>query len=233
MTYAFKSINSSGYTQIDETSESFLVVQTGTKPSGSYYVQLSSALPDDVLVFARPSGGRTSGTFSLAGYVSDFTTNGTRTLRAYMGGPVACDYAVVKRSSQFTASSSGFGLEIYNASNQLAYSSNQPMFRAVAARSVDLTTSSGAFSSAWYQGSTGSIDSAYVLLGPYSTWQYEQYSSGNEKFYRYRERRAFFDYDNHTMGTKQLNISGDLSSSASTYVRTNQGQRTEIMGYIA
>lgn len=233
MSFAFRAINESGYTQVDENSESFLVIETGTKAAGAAYVSLSTAYPSDILVFGRPSGGRTSGTFTMSGHLMDYTlTNGTRILRAYMNYQTAMDYVVVKRSSQFSVSDTGFGFNIYRANGDLAYTAGEKMFRVVAARAITITTSSGVFDSSWYHGSTGSIDSMYVMLGPYQDYKYRQYSSGNEKFYLYYRRRAYFDYNNHTMGTKQVADGGDLSSSASTYTRVNTGQRTEIIGYV-
>ena len=188
MSYGITSINSSGFTQIDENSESFLVIQTGTKPVNQAYVTLSNTLPDDILVFGRPSGGGTSGVKYLGGYVSDFTVSGTRHLRIYMTFNVA--------------------------------------------RAINLTASSGQFDAAWYQGTAGSIDTAYVMLGPYATYQYEQYAQMGENFFKYTHRKAKFDYTNHTMGTTATFSNGDLQRGSSVYIRTGAGQRTEILGYI-
>ena len=106
------------------------------------------------------------------------------------------------------------------------------MLRAVAARSVNFTTSSGAFDAAWYQGAVGSIDAAYVMLGAYIDYKYEQYQWYGENFFRYTHRRAKFDYTNHTLGTLAAYSNGDLQRGSSVYTRTHTGQKTEIMGYI-
>jgi len=232
MSYGITSINSSGFTQIDENSESFLVIQTGTKPINQAYVTLSNTLPEDILVFGRPSGGGTSGVKYLGGYVADFTVSGTRHLRVYMTFNVAYEYAVVKRCSQFTTPTSGYGLNIFSSSGALAYTSEQPMMRAISARAINLTASSGQFDGAWYQGTAGSIDAAYVMLGPYATYQYEQYAQMGENFYKYTHRKAKFDYTNHTMGTIATFSNGDLQRGSSVFTRTGAGQRTEILGYI-
>ena len=235
MSYGITSINNSGFTQIDENSEAFLVIQTGTKSTGQIYVTLPNTLPSDILVFARPAGGGTSGTGYVSGYVHDLVINGVRTVRAYMGGSTAgasCDYAVVKRSSQFTTPTSGYGISVFTSSGALAYTSEQPMFRAVAARSITLTASSGAFDSAWYQGATGSIDTAYVMLGPYGLYQQEVYEDQGEKFEKYTYRRALLDWNNHTVGTSSTSSIFDAPGYFNVEVNTNAGQRTEIMGYI-
>jgi len=232
MSYAIQSINSSGFTQIDENSEVFQVIQTGTKPINQSYVTLPNTLPPDCLVFARPQGGRTSGTVILTGYISDFTVNGTRYLRANMKYNLACDYAVVQRCSEFAEPTSGYGINVYKSNGDLGFTSEQPMLRVIAARAVSFSHSSGAFDSGWYQGTTGSIDEAYVMLGPYIQYKYEQYQSLGENFYRYTYRNAKFDYDNHKMGTVSSSFSGDLQRGSSVYTRTNTGQKTEIMGYI-
>ena len=232
MSYAIQSINSSGFTQIDENSEVFQVIQTGTKPINQSYVTLPNTLATDCLVFARPQGGRTSGTVLLTGYISDFTVNGTRHLRANMKYNLACDYAVVQRCSEFTAPTSGYGINVYKSNGDLGFTSEQPMLRVIAARAVSFSNSTGAFDSGWYQGTTGSIDTAYVMLGPYIQYKYEQYQSLGENFYRYTYRNAKFDYDNHKMGTVSSSFSGDLQRGSSVYTRTNTGQKTEIMGYI-
>ena len=57
MSYGIQSVNASGFTQIDENSEVFQVIQTGTKAANVQYVTLPNTLPTDCLVFARPQGG--------------------------------------------------------------------------------------------------------------------------------------------------------------------------------
>lgn len=232
MTYGITSVNPSGFTQIDETSEVFQVIQTGTKPTGISYVSLPNTLATDCLVFARPTGGGTTGVKYLGGHISDFVSGGVRVLRANMTYNVACDYAVVQRCSLFTTPTSGYGINIFKSNNDLGFTSEQPMLRAVAARAVNFTTSSGAFDGGWYQGAVGSIDTAYVMLGPYIDYKYEQYQYFGENFFKYTHRRAKFDYTNHTLGTIATYSNGDLQRGSSVYNRTHTGQKTEIMGYI-
>lgn len=232
MTYGIRSFNTSGFTQIDENSEVFQVIQTGTKPVNVQYVTLPNTLPTDCLVFARPAGGGTSGLVQLTGYISDYTISGTRTLRAYMKNNLACDYAVVQRCSEFTEPTSGYGINVYKSNGELGFTSEVPMLRVIAARSVSFSNSSGAFDSGWYQGAAGSIDEAYVMLGPYIQYKYEQYQSFGENYYRYTFRNAYFDYNNHKMGTIASTFSGDLQRGSNVFTRTNTGQKTEIIGYI-
>jgi len=232
MSYGIQSVNTSGFTQIDENSEVFQVLQTGTKSAGSAYVTLPNTLPTDCLVFARPAGGGTSGVVTLGGYVADFITSGTRVLRAYMTYNVSYNYVVVQRCSEFTEPTSGYGINIYKSNGEIGFTSELPMLRVIAARAVNFTTSSGAFDSAWYQGTAGSIDEAYVMLGPYIEYQYEQYQWYGENFFRYTQRQARFDYTNHTMGSTYSTYNGDLQRGSSVFTRTNTGQKTEIMGYI-
>tara|TARA_B110000858_G_scaffold112382_1_gene128531 strand:+ start:87 stop:788 length:702 start_codon:yes stop_codon:yes gene_type:complete len=232
MSYGIQTLNTSGFTQIDENSEVLQVLQTGTKPTGQAYVTLPNTLPADCLVFGRPQGGRTSGVVTMTGKVEDFVVNGTRYLRAYMQYNLACDYVVVQRCSEFTEPTSGYGINVYKSNGEIGFTSELPMLRVIATRSVTFSTSSGAFDNAWYQGATGSIDSAYVMLGPYIQYQYEQYQAGGENFFTYTFRKARFDYNNHTMGTTYSTSSGDLQRGSSVFTRTNTGQKTEIMGYI-
>jgi hypothetical protein len=232
MSFGVQSINNSGFTQVDENSEVFQVIQTGTKATGISYVTLPNTLPADCLVFARPQGGRTSGTVLLTGYVSDHTSGGTRTLKAYMKTDLACDYAVVQRCSEFTEPTSGYGINVYKSNGDLGFTSEQPMLRVIAARAVTMSNSTGAFDGGWYQGATGSIDTAYVMLGPYIRYKYEQYQSLGENFFTYTFRNAYFDYDNHKMGTIASYFHGDLQRGSNVFTRTNTGQKTEIIGYI-
>ena len=232
MSYGVQSINNSGFTQLDENSEVFQVIQTGTKPVNVAYVTLPNTLPTDCLVFARPQGGRTSGTVLLTGHITDFTSGGTRTLKAYMRTDLACDYAVVQRCSEFTEPTSGYGINVYKSNGDLGFTSEQPMLRVIAARGVNFSNSTGAFDAGWYQGTTGSIDTAYVMLGPYIQYKYEQYASFGENFYRYTFRNAYFDYNNHKVGTIASTFSGDLQRGSNVFTRTNTGQKTEIIGYI-
>lgn len=233
MTYGIRSFNSSGFTQIDETSEVFQVVQTGTKAANVAYVSLTnSTLPSDIFVFGRPSGGGTSGVKYFDGKVEDFTVSGTRYLRIYMTYNQACDYAICQRCSEFTEPNSGYGINVYKSNGDLGFTSEVAMFRGIATRSVTLTSSSGGFDSAWYQGAAGSIDEAYVLLGPYIQYEYEQYAELGEKFLKYTFRKAKFDYNNHTMGTTAASTYNDLPRNANVFTRTTTGQKTELMGYI-
>ena len=233
MTYGIRSFNSSGFTQIDETSEVFQVVQTGTKAANVSYVSLTNpAVGADIFVFARPSGGGTSGVKYVDGRVSDFTVGSTRYVRIYMTYNQACDYAICQRCSEFTTPTSGYGLNIFKSNGDLGFTSEVAMFRGIATRSVTLSSSSGAFDSAWYQGAAGSIDQAYVLLGPYIQYEYEQYAEFGEKFSVYTFRKAKFDYNNHTMGTISSKFYNDLPRNANVFTRTTTGQKTELMGYI-
>ena len=232
MSYGIQSVNTSGFTQIDENSEVFQVIQTGTKAANVQYVTLPNTLPTDCLVFARPQGGGTSGVVSFTGRIADFVVNGTRYLRAYMSYNIATDYVVVQRCSEFTEPTSGYGINVYKSNGEIGFTSELPMLRVIATRSVTFSTSSGAFDNAWHQGTTGSIDTAYVMLGPYITYQYEQYQNLGENFFKYTHRKARFDYNNHRIGTEASYDSGDLQRGSSVYTRTNTGQKTEMVGYI-
>jgi hypothetical protein len=232
MSYGIQSVNTSGFTQIDENSEVFQVLQTGTKAVGVAYVTLPNTLPTDCLVFARPQGGGTSGVVSFTGYVADFVTSVGRYVRIYSTYNVALDYVVVQRCSEFTEPTSGYGINVYKSNGEIGFTSELPMLRVIGTRSVTFSTSSGAFDTGWYQGTTGAIDTAYVMLGAYITYQYEQYQWYGENFYRYTHRKARFDYNNHKIGTEASYDNGDLQRGSSVYIRTNTGQKTEMVGYI-
>jgi len=232
MSYGITSINSSGFTQITSDSEVFQVLQTGTKPINVQYVTLPNTLPSDCLVFGRPAGGGTTGVKLLGGRLEDFVVSGVRVLRLYMTYNVAYDYAVVQRCSEFTTPTSGYGISIFKSNGDLGFTSEVAMLRAVAARAVTITSTSGAFNNSWYQGAAGSIDEAYVMVGPYVRYRYEQYQSGGENFSKYTYRYARFDYTNHTMGTSAAYFGGDLQRGSASYVNSLNGQKTEIMGYI-
>jgi len=232
MSYGIQSINASGFTQIDENSEVFQVIQTGTKAANVQYVTLPNTLPTDCLVFARPQGGGTSGVVSFTGSVSDFVVNGTRYLRAHMSYNIATDYVVVQRCSEFTKPTSGYGISVYKSNGEIGFTSELPMLRVIGTRSVTFSTSSGAFDNAWYQGTTGAIDTAYVMLGPYIEYQYEQYQYFGENYFKKTFRKARFDYNNHRIGTAAFYDTGDLQRGSNVYTRTNTGQKTEIVGYI-
>ena len=258
MTYGIQSINASNYVQIDSLAENFAKVSTGTLAAYQEVIDLSGLnLPTDILVFARPAiASRVAGQkYTVEGRLFDQVISNVRQHKVYMkalqyggsydGYPIACEYAIVKRSGLYQPSTSGFGLEVLAENGTtLLYSSNNQQFRVVAARQVIITDTGqewtgGDFNTSWY---IGDITEAYALLGPYDTYYYEIYSLGyiggseggtevGEAFIELSNTRsALFNYPDNKFGTVPRNYYGQVSGTPVT--KTASGIKTEMIGLI-
>lgn len=138
MTYGIKSINSGGFTQIDENYRNFLIVQTGNVLCSPYGTALSFvSVPAGITnysIFVRfdqdtRNDAITAGETRTISGIIDKANNrfGVRTGTTGATDHYA-DYAIVIDPIDAT-SSGGYGLDIFDSSGELAYSSTANVMR--------------------------------------------------------------------------------------------------------
>jgi hypothetical protein len=123
MAYGVQIFSANGNIQVDSsTSNSGLIVIDAAASS-----QTVSAVLDKELVFAKPvaTGAQItmgwSGSGTGGGY--DPAVNTTFTFRNISGTAINCSYIKVKVANELTASTSGYGLQVYNDDGDLAFDS--------------------------------------------------------------------------------------------------------------
>lgn len=251
MTYGIRVENDSGYTQIDQTTQGFQVLATGTvAASNAYtinYVTIPSSYPDDILVVAKPNNPNTNLDYRLFARYEDLTfSNGTRQRRAYMNfayGTVvaatqAADYAIIQRCSLFDDSvisgqtPPNYGLNVYRSDSTLSFTTEHPTFRVQAARHHNVTsTDSGA--TVWYTGVDATdMQNIYALAMSYGAYRYKVYGPNNDRQYISSSRLGQWDFPNNRFATKIQTVSGSELSGTPLEDSFWEGHRTELLGYI-
>jgi hypothetical protein len=251
MTYGIRVENDSGFTQIDDSTQGFQVLATGTVAASNAYtinaVSIPSSYPDDILVVAKPNNPNTSTTYELYAMFEDFLTynTGTRYRYAYLnfavGGTYVAtepvDYAIIQRCSEFDDSlisgqtPPNQGLSIYQSDGTLSFTSEHPTYRVQAARHQNISASnSGA--GTWYNGvSAGDIENIYGLAMGYGGYKYRTFGPAADREYESSSRVLKWDFPNNSISTAIRTIGGQAGY---TPIRTKvwEGHRTEILGYI-
>lgn len=122
MAYGIQIFSANGNVQIDSstTNSGLIVVETAAS------AQTVDAVLDKELVFAKPVA---TGSAVVMGWSAGTTgsynpaVNTTFTFRNSYGTTINCSYIKVKVASELTASSSGYGLQVYNDDGDLAFDS--------------------------------------------------------------------------------------------------------------
>lgn len=250
MTYGIRVENESGFTQIDDTTQGFQVLATGTVAASGVSsinsVTIPNSYPDDILVVAKPNNPNTSMHYTLYAYYTDVINNGTRVRRAHMNfangsnilATEAADYAIIQRCSEFDDSAiSGqnppnIGLNVYQSDGTLSFTTEKPTYRVQAARHHNVTASSSGAGS-WYTGvDSTDLEDIYGLAMGYSSYYYEIFGPSNDRQYTAKSRTLRWDYPNAVIKTHIQTSGGDAGYEPTTYIRVWEGHRTEIVGYV-
>jgi hypothetical protein len=118
MAYGIQIFNANGNTQIDSSTTNLGITVLDAAASS----QTCTADLTYDLVFAKPVA--TSGTQTIAMDTSgNNTSSSTWTFRNHTGTAINASYIVARASSGQTASSSGYGLQVYNTDGDLAFDS--------------------------------------------------------------------------------------------------------------
>ena len=251
MSWGLQAYNNSGFTQIDETTIGYQVLATGTLPASSAstvsYVTIPNSYPDDILIVAKPSNPTTTTNYRLFSRYEDYTTSGGTRYRRFYGNcaygsivlavaPV--DYAIIQRCNLFNdglisnQSPSNYGLNVYNASGQLTFTTEKPTFRVRNARHHNVTsTSSGA--GTWHTTANQTdLLNLYAYAHGYGAYSYEVFGPANDRQYIAKSRVGKWDYTNNTFGTYIQTFGGSTYSGAPIVNRVWEGHRTEMVGYV-
>lgn len=164
MSYGIRSINSSGFTQIDGTYDNLSVFASGTATAGTtntyYPVAFPANTPSSYVIFAKPS--TESGDHLV--WFSEFTN--VTTYASFVFGldylatsNISVDWVIAIKSSDMPANNSGdYGLEVNKTNGDQAFSSNNGNFRCQQVAFDDFTS----------VGATGTIFSLTSMAGVYS-----------------------------------------------------------------
>ena len=141
---------------------------------------------------------------------------------------LACDYVAIVQAKNFTTPTSGYGINIFNGSQELAYTSELPTFRIRGSRSVLLQN--GGWNTQWYQGTIyGEMENLYMLADGYGLYAAGRYSSSGETFSYNTNRWGRYNYSSNSYGTGVKTYTND--SSGSSYSYTFNGYKTEMVGF--
>ena len=249
MTYGIRVENDSGFTQIDQTTQGFQVLATGTTAGGSggTIVTIPSSFPDDILVVAKPHSPNLLYDYRLRATYMDYTTSGgTRIRRVTMGFAFStlvvftgrADYAIIQRCSLFDDSlisgqtPANYGLNVYRSNGTLSFTTEHPTFRVQAARHHNVaSTDSGA--TVWYTGVDATdMQNIYALAMSYGAYRYKVYGPYNDRQYISSSRLGQWDFPNNRFATKIQTVSGSELSGTPLEDSFWEGHRTELLGYI-
>ena len=120
MSYGIQIFNGNGDLQLSTESPNrgFIVTDAGTATATPNKINLQ-----DEFLFCRPASyNTTTYMFAKLGAVD---SNGKRTVsfRNSFDNALSCDYIIAKVASEFTASSSGHGVQIFNSAGDLSFDS--------------------------------------------------------------------------------------------------------------
>jgi hypothetical protein len=240
MAYGLHIENENGKTQIDSDFISYQVIATGTGTS----VTWPSTWPTDTLVFVKPHSPGTSSDYfvvtnsfsSAAG--TDYYGNATAAYRktTMSCGTTssflinqACDYVAVVQAKNFTTPTSGYGINVFNSSQELAFTSELPTFRIRASRSILIEN--GGWNTQWYQGTIyGEMENLYMLADGYGRYESGVYGQSGEYFDYNKNRWGLYSYINNSFGTGIKTYTSD-SNNNSSYVYNYNGYKTEMVGF--
>ena len=252
MAFGFRAYNSSGFTQIDETTQGYQVLATGTVAATDAYTQgyvtIPSSYPDDILVVARPSNPNTNVQYRLFARYSDITlSNGSRQRRCYMNfayGSVvlatqAADYAIIQRCSLFDDTQiSGqtppnYGFNVYRSDGTLSFTTEKPTYRVRAARHHEVTATSFGAATWFTASSVNDLKNIYALAHSYGGLYRRVFGPTNDRQYQAKSRLGAWNFNSTppTFSTAIQSVGGETISQT-TYTRIWKGHRTEMVGYV-
>jgi len=251
MAWGIQAYNNSGFTQIDETTIGYQVLATGVVPASNAWTQsyatIPNSYPDDILIVAKPNNPTTTTNYRLFSRYSDFTTSsGTRYRRFYANcsyGSIvvateAVDYAVIQRCNLFNdglisnQNPSNYGLNVYNTSGQLTFTTEKPTFRVRNARHHNVTASSSGAATWHTAASQTDLLNLYAYAHGYGAYRYRTFGPAADRQYSASSRVGKWDYTNNTFSTSIVSFGGNTYAGAPLVDRVWEGHRTELLGYV-
>lgn len=228
MSYGIFVSNQSGFTQIDGNYDNISAYATGTvnrsyigsSPSQNQInkVYFPANTPSDYLVFAKPSAQTTTRQIALEVYSDGFAFFAPWQASSNF----SIDYFIGVRSRDMpSASSSGYGLEVFKTNGEQAFSSNNKNFR-VSNVSFD-NLSSTAYSPNSF--TVSSMSGVYTLMSG-KNWV----GRSPQGYPQYSVIMAFFQEFNYTAKTVAGKITPIANSSPSPVGFFGGGFKTNLIG---
>src|SRR6056300_691444 len=185
MSYGMTVNNLSGFVQVAEPFDNVSVFATGTATTqppttGLTWTNLPSGTPDDILIFAKPA--TTSGVYKFA---MQLDRTGGATPRFYFYDSTSStgqsiSYVVLTKTQELTVPTSGYGLNVYNSNNNLAFTSEYGTSRVYLSRVT--TPSSSSFASVYPNVGGELLDNTWACMNTYGFFGFApngpSYSSG-------------------------------------------------------
>lgn len=232
MSYGMTATNLSGFVQVAEPFDNVSVYATGTTSTVNYFafgwpgIYLPSNAPDDLLVFARPSLQSGSYKFSLAinrniVIFGGFTGKGIFFYDTDTNTGQSIDYIILTKSQAMPEPTSGYGLNVYNSSGNLAFTSEYGTSRVYSSRTNSITSIT--FSSVYPNVGGELLDNTWVLMNPFSFFAQQQVGS-KVNLYSYKVK---FDYTNNQLSSL-VDIFGVLQNVTSPLL-INSSPRVEML----
>jgi hypothetical protein len=249
MAYGAEIENDTGKTLITGETTSYQVLAKGVIGSvadvGNYRFDIPNTFPDDLLCFLRPHNPDKTGKVRVSGsYISHYRPNPTlaerRTIIGFGenedGTTCQAEYLVVQKTSNFNASTSGYGLEIYHDTGDVNFSSEIETFRVRAERTTQLTsTVSGA--GMWYQGTIyGEISNLWTLASHSNRWRYHKFENTpttSPPTFTEQDYTSYqvYDYPNNKYGIEVV-LDEDTNAGSGNLMELNWIMPlTEIIGF--
>ena len=247
MSYGFSSQNGSGFTQIDTDLSNLAVYAHGTTTNGTILpIPAALDISKDVLIFARPTTN-VNGNF-LYGFIDRdnfrfrvFSSRGTQTSAGFwwdnfvaVGSGLTLDpgpnieYLVCSTSSALPPpSSSAYGLEIRNASNQLVFHSDLNTTTITHQLSFVVEETLNLDTSLLTVPNVSNITSTFVLINP--TYPFRTVGVGPGQVRLRFTPTIEFDYSSSTISVATRNGITGPSGSGNTNIHAT-GHRTILIG---
>lgn len=207
MSYGMTVSNASGFVQVAEPFDNVFVYATGTvttqTPTFGYtWTNLPSGTPDDILIFAKPSTA--SGVYKFSMYL-DRTGGATPRFFFYdstTSSGQSIDYVVLTKSQGLTVPASGYGLNVYNSSGNLAFTSEYGTSRVYLSRVT--TPASSTFASVYPNVGGELLNNTWACMNAYGYFGFAPYGPSYSAGYSYKVK---FDF-----------TAGEMSSLVDLYV---------------
>lgn len=256
MPQGLRVFNSSGFTQIDETTVGFQVLATGTLPASDAYststVYLPDSYPDDIIVVVRPHNNYRGLAYEHAdkkifcqfGEYYDSSNQRVRYIRGNVAAPPLVvandplDYAIIQRCNEFdpipiiNQNPPNYGLNVFNASGQLTFTTEKPTYRVRAATHNLVSRSSAGTGTLLTNESNDDFDRTYIYGMAFGAYSYYNFGPPVDRQFISSSRIGFFNYSTNSCGVTTQTFGGDDSKGANLVDYIWEGHRTDMAGYI-
>ena len=200
MSYGMTVSNASGFVQIAEPFDNVSVFLSGTATTqqpgaGPNSITLPPNTPEDIIVFAKPS--IPTGVYKFAMSLIRFTEDYTLYFYdSYTNTGQSIDYILLTKTQALTVPSSGYGVNIYNSSGNLAFTSEYGTSRVYQSRVT--TPPSSTFVSVYPNVSGELLNNTWAYMNAYGFYALEREYPSYTRGFSYKVK---FDFTNDQLSS--------------------------------